>query len=65
VSGRGFRVLLDTSFLTPFLGLATDEAMMESLPRLKEMELFLELFYSVLNILEAIWEMAKSLRRRI
>ena len=45
-------MLLDTSFLTPFLGLATDEAMMESLPRLKEMELF----YSELSILEAMWK---------
>ena len=61
MSRRGFRVLLDTSFLTPFLGLATDEAMMESLPRLKEMELF----YSELSILEVMWKIAKSLRRRI
>jgi hypothetical protein len=38
---------------------------MESLPKLKEMELFLELFYSVLNILEVMWKIAKSLRRRI
>jgi hypothetical protein len=54
-------VLLDTSFLTLFLGLATDEAMIEFLPRLKEMKLF----YSELSILEAIWKIAKSLRRRI
>jgi hypothetical protein len=52
-------VLLNTSFLTPFLGLATDEAMMESLPRLKEMELF----YSELSILEAMWKIAKVVKK--
>jgi hypothetical protein len=43
----------------PFLGLATDEAIMESLPRLRGMELF----YSELSILEAMWKIAKVVKK--
>jgi len=43
----------------PFLGLATDEVIMESLPRLKGMELF----YSELSILEAMWKIAKVIKK--
>jgi PIN domain nuclease of toxin-antitoxin system len=43
----------------PFLGLATDEVIMESLPRLKRMVLF----YSELSILEAMWKIAKVIKK--
>jgi hypothetical protein len=58
VSRRGSQVLLDTSFLLPFLGLATDEVIMDALPKLKGAELF----YSELSILEAMWRAVKVVR---
>jgi predicted nucleic acid-binding protein len=59
VSKRNFRVLLDTSFLLPFLGLATDEVVMYSLPKLRGAELF----YSELSILEAMWKAVKIVKK--
>jgi predicted nucleic acid-binding protein len=59
VSKRNFRVLLDTSFLLPFLGIATDEVVMYSLPKLRGAELF----YSELSILEAMWKAVKIVKK--
>jgi len=49
------RVILDTSFLLPFLGIRTDEPVMEALPRLRGHELY----YSELSVLEALWKIVK------
>jgi PIN domain. len=49
------RVILDTSFLLPFLGIRTDEPVMKALPRLRGHELY----YSELSVLEALWKIVK------
>jgi len=59
VSKRDFRVLLDTLFLLPFLGLVTDEVVMYSLLKLRGAELF----YSELSILEAMWKAVKIVKK--
>jgi len=56
VSRGGLRVILDTSFLLPFLGIRTDEPVMEALPRLRGHELY----YSELSVLEALWKIVKA-----
>ncbi len=52
------RVLLDTSFILPFLGFRTNREVMEAIPLLRECEVY----YSELSILEALWKIVKKVR---
>jgi len=54
--GRG--VLLDTSFLLPFLGFTTRRDVMEAIPLLRGCRVY----YSELSILEALWKAVKLVR---
>ena len=59
MSRKSLRILLDTSFILPFLGFKTSEAVMKALPRLRGHELY----YSDLSILEALWKVVKVVKR--
>jgi len=59
VNKRKFRVLLDTSFILPFLGFKTDEVVMKTLPKLRNYDLY----YSDLSLLEALWKIVKVIKR--
>jgi predicted nucleic acid-binding protein len=59
VSRKDLKILLDTSFILPFLGFKTNEAVMRALPRLRGYELY----YSDVSILEALWKIIKVVKR--
>ncbi len=58
MSRRDLRILLDTSFLLPFLGFKTEDIIMNSIPLLKGFDVY----YSDVSILEALWKIAKMVR---
>jgi len=51
------RVLLDTSFILPTLGIDVGEEILEGLRRLVEVKA--EIYYSPLSVLEALWVAAR------
>jgi predicted nucleic acid-binding protein len=55
VSRKNSRILLDTSFLLPFLGIDVGEVIAGVLHRLRDYELY----YSELSLLEALWKIVK------
>ena len=55
---KNYKILLDTSFLLPFIGFKTDEVVMNCIEKLKEHEVY----YSELSILEALWKITKKIR---
>ena len=60
-SRRGpLRILLDTSFLLPTLGIDTGRDVARGLKRLSETNN--QLHYSSFNILECLWQLARSAR---
>ena len=59
----GLRVLLDTSFLLPSLGIDTGPAVFEALRALDE--LHAEVFYSALSLLEALWVAVRLMKKDI
>ncbi len=59
----GLRVLLDTSFLLPSLGIDTGPAVYEALRALDE--LHAEVFYSALSLLEALWVAVRLMKKDI
>jgi predicted nucleic acid-binding protein len=58
VNKKNYKILLDTSFLLPFIGFKTDEVVMNCIEKLKEYEVY----YSELSILEALWKITKKIR---
>jgi hypothetical protein len=58
VNKKNYKILLDTSFLPPFIGFKTDEVVMNCIEKLKEYEVY----YSELSILEALWKITKKIR---
>ncbi|MDM7275359.1 MAG: PIN domain nuclease [Thermoprotei archaeon] len=56
MSKKNLKILLDTSFLLPFLGFKTDDIVMNTLPILREYEIY----YNDISILEALWKIAKT-----
>ena len=55
---KNYKILLDTSFLLPFMGFKTDEVVMNCIERLRDYEVY----YSELSILEALWKITKKIR---
>jgi predicted nucleic acid-binding protein len=55
VSRKNSRILLDTSFILPFLGIDVGEVIAGVLHRLRDYELY----YSELSLLEALWKIVK------
>jgi predicted nucleic acid-binding protein len=55
VSRKNLQILLDTSFLLPFLGIDVGEVIAGVLHRLRDYELY----YSELSLLEALWKIVK------
>jgi predicted nucleic acid-binding protein len=58
VNKKNYKILLDTSFLLPFIGFKTDEVVMNSIEKLRDYEVY----YSELSILEALWKVTKKMR---
>jgi len=58
VNKKNYKILLDTSFLLPFMGFKTDEVVMNCIERLRDYEVY----YSELSILEALWKITKKIR---
>ncbi|MGB9758899.1 MAG: PIN domain-containing protein [Thermoproteota archaeon] len=56
-SNQKLRILLDTSFVLPTLGIDTGREVSESLRKLDEVKA--ELYYSRFSILESLWIVAK------
>lgn len=52
---KSLRILLDTSFILPFLGIDVGDAIASALHRLRGYELY----YSELSLLEALWKIVK------
>jgi predicted nucleic acid-binding protein len=55
VSRKNLQILLDTSFLLPFLGIDVGEVIAGVLHKLRDYELY----YSELSLLEALWKIVK------
>ena len=55
---RDYKILLDTSFLLPFIGFRTDEAVMNSIEKLRGYRVY----FSEISILEVIWKIVKKIR---
>ena len=55
---KNYKILLDTSFLLPFMGFKTDEVVMNCIEKLRDYEVY----YSELSILEALWKITKKIR---
>jgi predicted nucleic acid-binding protein len=55
VSRKNSRILLDTSFILPFLGIDVGEVIAGVLHKLRDYELY----YSELSLLEALWKIVK------
>jgi len=55
VSRKDLQILLDTSFILPFLGIDVGEVIAGVLHRLRDYELY----YSELSLLEALWKIVK------
>lgn len=55
MSRKNLQILLDTSFLLPFLGIDVGEVIAGVLHRLRDYELY----YSELSLLEALWKIVK------
>ena len=55
---KNYKILLDTSFLLPFVGFKTDEVVMNCIEKLRDYEVY----YSELSILEALWKVTKKMR---
>ena len=55
MSRKDLQILLDTSFLLPFLGIDVGEVIAGVLHRLRDYELY----YSELSLLEALWKIVK------
>lgn len=55
MSKKSLRILLDTSFLLPFLGIDVGEPVTKTLQKLRGYELY----YSELSLLEALWKIVK------
>ncbi|MEM1517052.1 MAG: PIN domain-containing protein [Thermofilum sp.] len=62
-SRKGLRVLLDTSFILPSLGVDVGREVLQGLKRLAEAEA--EVFYSRFSILESLWVVAKLTRGKV
>ncbi|MEM0093234.1 MAG: PIN domain-containing protein [Thermofilum sp.] len=62
-SRKGLRVLLDTSFILPSLGVDVGREVLQGLKRLAEAEA--EVFYSRFSILESLWVVAKLTRGEV
>jgi predicted nucleic acid-binding protein len=58
VNRKNYKILLDTSFLLPFMGFKTDEVVMNCIEKLRGYEVY----YSELSILEALWKVTKKMR---
>jgi predicted nucleic acid-binding protein len=58
VNKRDYKILLDTSFLLPFIGFRTDEAVMNSIEKLRGYRVY----FSEISILEALWKIVKKIR---
>jgi len=58
VNRRDYKILLDTSFLLPFIGFRTDEAVMNSIEKLRGYRVY----FSEISILEALWKIVKKIR---
>jgi len=58
VNKKNYKILLDTSFLLPFVGFKTDEVVMNCIEKLRDYEVY----YSELSILEALWKVTKKMR---
>ncbi|MGQ9469585.1 MAG: PIN domain-containing protein [Nitrososphaerales archaeon] len=56
------RVLLDTSFILPSLGIDTGEEILKGLKRLADIEA--EIHYSRFSILESLWVVARLIKRK-
>ncbi|MCC6015839.1 MAG: PIN domain-containing protein [Desulfurococcaceae archaeon] len=55
MSRKDLQILLDTSFILPFLGIDVGEVIAGVLHRLRDYELY----YSELSLLEALWKIVK------
>jgi predicted nucleic acid-binding protein len=55
---RDYKILLDTSFLLPFIGFRTDEAVMNSIEKLRGYRVY----FSEISILEVLWKIVKKIR---
>lgn len=55
MSRKNLQILLDTSFLLPFLGIDVGEVIAGALHKLRDYELY----YSELSLLEALWKIVK------
>ncbi|MEM0087944.1 MAG: PIN domain-containing protein [Thermofilum sp.] len=62
-SRKGLRVLLDTSFILPSLGVDVGREVLQGLKKLAEAEA--EVFYSRFSILESLWVVAKLTRGEV
>ncbi|MEM0494319.1 MAG: PIN domain-containing protein [Thermofilum sp.] len=60
---KGLRVLLDTSFILPSLGIDVGREVLQGLKKLAEAEA--EVFYSRFSILESLWVVAKLTRGEV
>ncbi|MCC6030926.1 MAG: PIN domain nuclease [Desulfurococcales archaeon] len=56
---KNYQILLDTSFLLPFLGFKTDDIIINTLPKLRRYYLY----YSDLSLLEALWKISKIVKK--
>jgi hypothetical protein len=56
---KNYQLLLDTSFLQPFLGFKTDDIIINTLPKLRRHYLY----YSDSSLLEALWKISKIIRK--
>ena len=56
---KDYQILLDTSFLLPFLGFKTDDIIINTLPKLRRYYLY----YSDLSLLEALWKISKIVKK--
>jgi len=59
VNKKKLRILLDTSFLLPFIGFKTDVEIQEAIACLTRHEIY----YSDLSLLEAMWKIAKIVKK--